>query len=124
MDAVHCECCLSASCTWHPQHRCMSACISEPWATYSKQLTSHELCIVCAGKWLVGGGVHLATAPPPPPGVGGIVVRRGGGGMDIGGRVASPQANIAAVQCMCLPLVGLFPEGKSGPTDHEASRRE
>ena len=34
----------------------------EPWATYNKQLTGHEFCIVCAGKWLVCSGV----APPPP----------------------------------------------------------
>ena len=32
---------------------------------YSQQLTGHEVCIVCAGKWWVGSDVH-----PPPPGGG------------------------------------------------------
>ena len=58
MDAVHCEFGCFASCAWHSQHLCMSACISEPWATYSKQLTGHEFCIVSAGRWLVRSGVH------------------------------------------------------------------
>ena len=32
--------------------------IHGPRATYNKQLTGHEFYIVCAGKWLVGSGVH------------------------------------------------------------------
>ena len=37
-------------------------------------MTSYEFYIVCAGKWLVGSGVH------PPP-----ALPRGGGGVDKGG---------------------------------------
>ena len=84
--------CMSA---WHHQHLCMSACITDPWVTYSKQLTGHELCMVCAGKWLVGSG---DTPPPrgglslgdgPPPGGGGGRLWGGGGAGQEGGRVAS-----------------------------------
>ena len=52
--------------------------------TYSKQLTSLEFSIVCAGKWLVGGGVHPpqvgGVTDPPLPWVGGTVVPGGGDG--------------------------------------------
>ena len=50
MDAVHSDFCLFALCA------CISiyACILDPWATNSKQLTVREFYIVCAGKWLVG----------------------------------------------------------------------
>ena len=34
-------------------------------ATYSKQLTGHEIYIVYAGKWLVGSGVHPPPTHPP-----------------------------------------------------------
>ena len=80
--------CLFPLCAWHQQHLCMSACIPDPRATYSKQLTGHEFYILCAGKWSVGSGVHpplrggnrhLAT----PPGVGGN--RRVGGADGHGG---------------------------------------
>ena len=66
MDAVHCEFCLFALYAWHHQHLCMSACIPDPWATYSKQLTGHELHMVRIGQWLFGSGAH------PPQGVGGV----------------------------------------------------
>ena len=46
MDAVHCEFCLFALYAWHHQHLCMSACIPDLWATYSKQLTGHEVYMV------------------------------------------------------------------------------
>ena len=66
----------------------MSVCISEPWATYSKQLTGHKFCIVCGGNLFVGDGVypprggggggrHLATVPP---GLGGEPSFLGGDG--------------------------------------------
>ena len=52
----------------------MSVCISEPWATYSKQLIGHKFCVVCGGNLFDGDGVyppgggggdrHLATVPP------------------------------------------------------------
>ena len=77
VDALHCEFCLFASCAWHHQHLCMSVCIPEPWATYSKRLTGHEFCIVCAGKWLVCSGVRpprgdgTVTWQQSPPRVGG-----------------------------------------------------
>ena len=52
-------------------HLCILSCIPESWVTYSKQLTGHEFHILCAGKWLVGSGVHPSTItgqqPPPPP---------------------------------------------------------
>ena len=70
----------------------MSACIPDPWATYSKRLTGHEFYIVCAGKWLVrsghpprgggGGGRHWATVLPQ---VWGGTVVPGGGGVGHGG---------------------------------------
>ena len=79
--------CMSA---WHHQHLRMSAPITDPWVTYSKQRTGHELCMVCAGKWLVGSG----DAPPwweavslgdgPPPGWGGNALHREGFGVDSG----------------------------------------
>ena len=74
-----------------PFDLCMSVCISEPWATYSKQLIGHKFCVECGGNLFVGDGVyppglggnrHLATVPP---GWGGTVVPGGGGGMDMGG---------------------------------------
>ena len=55
--------CMSA---WHHQHLCMSACIPDPWVTYSKQLSGHEFCMLCASKWLVGSGVRS-----PPSSLGG-----------------------------------------------------
>ena len=75
-----------------PFDLCMSVCISEPWATYSKQLIGHKFCVVCSGNLFVGDGVY----PPPggggaslgngsPRGWGGTVIPWGGGGMDIGG---------------------------------------
>ena len=67
MDALHGEFCLLALCAWHHHHLRMSVCVKEPWATY-KQLTGHELGIVCASKGLVGSGVH----PPPPQGGGSL----------------------------------------------------
>ena len=78
-----CVICMSA---WHHQHLCMSACITDPWVTYSKQLIGHELCMVCAGKGLAGSGdgppptggdCHLVTVPPL--GGGGGVAREGAG---------------------------------------------
>ena len=63
---------------WHHQHLCMSLCLPKPHATYSMTLVGHEFCRVCAGKWLVGSGVHppggwgdrhLVTVPP---GLGGV----------------------------------------------------
>ena len=72
-----------------PFDLCMSVCISEPWATHSKQLIGHKFCVVCGGNLFVGDGVyppgvegnrHLATVPP---GVGGD--RHPLGGMDMGG---------------------------------------
>ena len=60
--------CLFALFALHHQHLCTisiyapsaSMHVSVLWATYSKQLTGHEFCIVCARKWLVcsplGGG--------------------------------------------------------------------
>ena len=52
-----------------PFDLCMSVCISEPWATYSKQLIGHKFCVLCGGNLFVGDGVY-------PP--------RGGGGASLG----------------------------------------
>ena len=61
----------------------MSVCISEPWATYSKQQIGHKFCVVCGGNLFVGDGVY-----PPRGGGGGLLgngsPRGGGGGMDRG----------------------------------------
>ena len=70
-----------------PFDLCMSVCISEPWATYSKQQIGHKFCVVCGGNLFIGDGVyppgggggggrHLATVPP---GVGGNRRPSGGG---------------------------------------------
>ena len=70
-----------------PLKLCMSACITDPWVTYSKQLTGHELCMVCAGKWLVGSGdgrPHWGGGTVAAGGGGG-----GGGGLDKGGGLYS-----------------------------------
>ena len=70
-------------------------CILEPLMTYGKQLTGHDFCMVCAGKWLVYDGVHLNrgggglgdSPPPPPPRVGGGEPSCVGGGGGNGGGV-------------------------------------
>ena len=71
----------------------MSVCISEPWATYNKQLIGDKFCVVCGGNLFVGDGVyppggggghHLATVSP---GVGGN--RRHGGGEGTSSRARS-----------------------------------
>ena len=79
-----------------PFDLCMSVCISEPWATYSKQLIGHKFCLVCGGNLFLGNGVY--PPPPPrgggghlatvPPGVGGN--RHPWGGMDMGGGKPPP----------------------------------
>ena len=48
-----------------PFDLCMSVCISEPWATYSKQQIGHKFCVVCGSNLFIGDGVY------PPPGRGG-----------------------------------------------------
>ena len=115
MDAVHCEFCFFASCAWRHQHLCMSACITEPWATYSKQLTGHEFCIVCTRKWLVGSGVHLPPGggtinfrQPPLPGMGGNPSSLGGGGWTIGGMVCVVCLCVCACVYACVHLWYVF----------------
>ena len=58
VDLRYLHVCMAPSASVH-----VTVCITDPCVTYSKQLTGHELCMVCAGKWLVGSG----DAPPPPP---------------------------------------------------------
>ena len=78
-----------------PFDLCMSACIPEPWATYSKQLIGHKFCIVCSGNLFLGDSVY------PPGGGGGSLGNGfprgggepsslGGGGVDMGGEGTSP----------------------------------
>ena len=71
MGAVDCEVCLFASWASHYEHLCMSACIQEPLATWSKQVTGHDFCTVWADQCLVCSGVH--------PSQWGIVVPQRGG---------------------------------------------
>ena len=71
-----------------PFDLCMSVCISELWATYSKQQIGHKFCVVCGGNLFVGDGVYpprggTVTWQRFPPGWGGTIVP--GGGMDMGG---------------------------------------
>ena len=66
-----------------PFYLCMSVCISEPWATYSKQQIGHQFCVVCGGNLFVGDGVYPprgggVTWQQFPPGWGGTVIPGGG----------------------------------------------
>ena len=59
------HCIENFACLHHLHGTILSACIPEPWATYSKQLIGHKFCVVCGGNLFVGDGVY------PPPGGGG-----------------------------------------------------
>ena len=51
-----------------PCNLCMLVCISEPWATYSKQLIGHKFCVVCGINLLVGGRVYGSLGHGSPRG--------------------------------------------------------
>ena len=104
-----------------PFDLCISVCISEPWATYSKQQIGHKFCVVCSGNLFVGDGVyppgggggHLATVPPWGGGEPSSL-----GGMDMGGERYMVLDQLSMRARGCGPSEGLL----HTPTAHKKTK--